>query len=194
MLIYHLIYRYSPRHSCGEIGAKDAQKLVRICLALDNLISRTAQAPARKRNSMRRAQARIRQRIHNLVDEIHRKSALWLVRTFDTIIIPCFNSSQMARRRHRKINSKMVRSMMTWAHARFRERLLSKAEEFGKQVFLVSEAYTSKTCSACGWIHQRLGGRKVFKCRQCGLEIDRDINGARGIFLRGMLDGVVEFS
>ena len=39
--------------------------------------------------------------------------------------------------------------MMSWAHARFRNRLISKAEEFGKIVITsVSEAYTSKT-----WIY-----------------------------------------
>jgi len=116
------------------------------------------------------------------------------VRTFDVIVIPQFNAGEMARKTmRRKIGSKVVRSMMTWAHARFRKRLLSKAEEHGKQVFLVSEAYTSKTCSACGWIDAKLGGKKVFKCRQCGLCIDRDVNGAWGIFLRGMLDGYMEF-
>ena len=144
---------------------------------------------------MRRAQARIRQKIRNLIDEVHRKTALWLVQTFDAIIIPPFNGGEMGKKtRHRKISSKTVRSMMTWAHARFRNRLLSKAEEYGKQVFLVSEAYTSKTCSACGWIDLKLGGKKVFKCKQCCLRIDRDINGARGILLRGMLDGPLDFS
>ncbi|KAG9294392.1 hypothetical protein G9A89_001897 [Geosiphon pyriformis] len=37
-----------------------------------------AQAPAKKHNSMRCAQAQIRQRIRNLVDEVHKKTILWL--------------------------------------------------------------------------------------------------------------------
>ena len=133
----------------------------------------------------------MRYRICNLVDECHRKTALWLVQTFDVIIIPKFNGGQMGRRKHRKIGSRTVRKIMTWAHSRFRGRLVSKAEEFGKQVSVVSEAYTSKTCSRCGWVHQRLGGRKVFRCGRCALEIDRDVNGARGIFLRALLDGAI---
>lgn len=142
---------------------------------------------------MRRAQARMHRRIRDLVDECHKKSALWLVRTFDVIILPSFNSGEMARRtRRRKLNSKTVRKMMTWGHARFRERLISKAQEYGKQVFLVSEAYTSKTCSQCGWVDTKLGGKKRFRCRECGLRIDRDVNGARGIFLRGLLEGCLE--
>jgi putative transposase len=79
--------------------------------------------------------------------------------------------------------------MMNWAHSRFRNRLIAKAEEYGKIVQVVNEAYTSKTCSACGWIDQKLGGKKVFQCRnqECGYRVDRDINGARGIFLRALL-------
>ena len=42
---------YSPSHGCGEIGSGDAQKLVRLCFRLDDLVSRTAQAPARRRTS-----------------------------------------------------------------------------------------------------------------------------------------------
>ena len=106
---------YSPTHGCGEIGAQDAQKLVRICLALDKLVFRTTKAPAKKRNSMRRAQARMRQRILNLVDEILRKTALWLVQTFDAIIIPPFSGGKMAVKTGRKIGSKTVRKMLTWA-------------------------------------------------------------------------------
>jgi len=55
--------------------------------------------------------------------------------------------------------------MMRWSHGKFRKRLISKAEELGKQVEVVGEAFTIKTCSRCGWVDQRLGGRKMFRCR-----------------------------
>jgi len=42
------------------------------------------------------------------------------------------------------------------------------------------------------WIFKyNLGGNKVFKCNKCGVVMDRDINGAWGIFLRALLDGAV---
>ncbi|MEA5592961.1 zinc ribbon domain-containing protein [Rivularia sp. UHCC 0363] len=40
----------------------------------------------------------------------------------------------------------------------------------------------------CGHIHKKLGGSKHFKCPKCGYEIDRDFNGAVGIFLKAMWD------
>ncbi|CAG8645667.1 24986_t:CDS:1, partial [Racocetra persica] len=71
----------------------------------------------------------------------------------------------MSHRQKRKINSNTVRKMMSWAHARFRKRLISKIEEFGKVVIIsISEAYTSKTCSRCGYIKKNLGGNKELKC------------------------------
>ena len=130
----------------------------------------------------------MRQQVRNLVDEVHKKAVLWLLRMFDMVIIPRFNSrSMVARKNKRRLSRCNVRKMLTWSHGRFLNRLLSKAEELGKKVVIVSEAYTSKTCSACGWIHRGLGGQKVFRCGNCGWVVDRDVNGARGIFLRGVL-------
>ncbi|PKY54705.1 hypothetical protein RhiirA4_548356 [Rhizophagus irregularis] len=59
-------------------------------------------------------------------------------------------------------------------------------------MIIQNEAYTSKTCSWCGNI-QKIGGLKMYKCKNCDIEID-DINGARGIFLRALLDGALILS
>ena len=95
---------------------------------------------------MKRAQARLRLHIQNLINECHKKVALWFLLNFDVIIIPPFNGSAMSRRLNRKINSKTVCKMLTWAHSRFCNRLVFKAEELGKKVIIQNEAYTSKTC------------------------------------------------
>ena len=62
------------------------------------------------------------------------------------------------------------------------------AEEFGREyscnVIEVNEAYTSKTCSKCGKL-QNIGSKKIFRCK-CGLEMARDLNGARNIFLKNI--------
>jgi len=178
---------YSPTQGHGCFGENDIQRIIRLLLALDDLISHTYQAPARRRGKFRCAQARIHQRVRNLIDEVHKKAVLWLLRTFDVVIIPRFNSHSMAGKKKRRLNRRTVRKMLTWSHGCFLERLLSKAEELGKKVVIVSEAYTSKTCSACGWINRSLGGQKVFRCWDCKWVVDRDVNSARGIFLRGIL-------
>ena len=92
----------------------------------------------------------------------------------------------MSRRGERRIGNKTVRAMMTWAHGRFRERLKDKMHFID-----CTEPYTSKTCSGCGVIQHDLGGKRDFICRDaagCGLRADRDCNGAKNIFLKGMLE------
>ena len=75
--------------------------------------------------------------------------------------------------------------MCTWSHYSFRQRLLFKSREYRHcRVVVTSEAYTSKTCGACGVLHSKLGGSKTFKCPSCGVCLDRDANGARNILLR----------
>lgn len=96
---------------------------------------------------------------------------------FNIIIIPRFNDSEMGRKsRHQKVGSRMMyKMMMMWVHVGFRERLALKAEEHRKCICFMSEAYMSKTCSWCGWMNQKLGGRKVFYCQGCSLNIDRGL-------------------
>ena len=78
-----------------------------------------------------------------------------------------------------------ARMMQTFKHHDFQQFLIAKAEEYSSKVVLVNEAYTSKTCSFCGKIH-KIGSKKVLKC-SCGVEVDRDLNGARGIMLRALV-------
>ena len=54
-------------------------------------------------------------------------------------------------------------------------------------VLEVNEAYTSKTCSWDGSVEQNLGGRAVIRY-ESGFGMDRDVNDARGIFLRALGD------
>ena len=131
----------------------------------------------------------IRLKTRRLVDEVHKQTACWMVREYDTIILPKLNVLAMSeRRRGRKISSKTVRQMMTWAHSRFHERLVSKCEEYedgAKHVIAINEAYTSRTCTHCGRDNVHLGGQERFLCNErrggCGLRIDRNINGARNV-------------
>jgi len=137
-----------------------------------------------RRYRLRKVQARVEERIQNLVDELHKKLALFLVMSYDKIIIPKFGVVRMTARGGRKINAKTARSMLTWAHARFRARLVDKASRHGKQVIFCDEAYTSRTCTRCGVVKAKPFSSKVFKCRRCGLVCDRDDAGSRNIMLR----------
>ena len=126
-------------------------------------------------------------RVANLIKELHHQAARFLVDRFDLILLPTFETRDMAQRGKRRIRSKSVRSMLTLAHYQFQRFMLWKAWETGKQVLLVNEAYTSKTCSWSGEIIANLGGSREITGSD-GVRLDRDINGARGILLRALGD------
>ena len=179
---------YYSETSAGLIGQGAFGRIQRLCQHLDNLLSRAKleKQRLRKRN-LYAAAARMRLKVANLIDELHHQVARWLVDRFDLILIPSFETREMSRSGRRKLRSKSVRSLLTFAHFRFRQFLQWKAWQSGKLALVVNEAYTSKTCSWSGEIIPNLGGRRT-KRGSDGVVVERDIDGARGIFLRALGD------
>ena len=173
---------------CGKIGEGDFGRIQRLCVHLDGLIGRMVKASGLRKMRMKRAIHRMRWRIRDLIDELHKQTARWLVDNYDVILLPTFETSEMAMRGKRCLRRQSVRSLLTFAHSRFKQFLKHKAFEMGKVVFDVNEAYTSKTVSWTGEIIPNLGGAKVIRSRKDGQAMDRDINGARGIMLRALVD------
>ncbi|CAG8495173.1 23570_t:CDS:2, partial [Gigaspora margarita] len=83
---------YSPTIGHGNFGNNDINRIFRLGLALDDLISHTYKAPAKKH-------------------EVYKKAALWLSHASDVIILPTFGSTRMSCQQERKLNSKTVRMM-----------------------------------------------------------------------------------
>ncbi|MDT9307728.1 MAG: transposase [Limnospira sp. PMC 1291.21] len=180
--------------SITEFATNDIGKINRLCYHLDLLMSRISQCKIkRKRDQMRKASHRMRERIRNLVDDLHKKVAHFLVNHYKLIFLPTFNSSQMVLKSRRKLNSKSVKNLLTWSHYRFAKHLMQQAERKGVLVVRCNESYTSKTCPHCGKIHEKLGGSKVFKCPNCGYTAPRDWVGARNIMLRALQATAVVF-
>ncbi len=171
--------------SFGWLGQQCINRIQRLCQHCDNLLSRATQEKRPLRRALRKAANKIKVQIRNLIDELHKKIAHFLVTNFDIIGLPTFETQQMAARKARKLRKKSVRQMLTLSHYRFKVFLKQKAKEYGVQVIDVCEAYTSKTVSWTGEIIANLGGSKVIKSSE-GHRMDRDLNGARGIFIKNV--------
>lgn len=178
---------FSP-NSFGWIGNQDIGRIQRLCQHLDNLISQSSKVRRKVKQRYRKACDRLRRKIRNLIDELHHKVAKFLVENFDIILLPTFEVSEMVLKNSRRIRSRSVRQMLNWAHYRFKMFLKHKAFEHNKMVIDCCEAYTSKTVSWTGEMIHNLGGRKVIQSKIDGQKMNRDINGARGIFLRALVD------
>ena len=169
----------------GWLGQQCINRIQRLCQHCDNLYARATQEKRPLRRALRKAANRLKVKIHNLIDELHKKIAHFLVTNFDIILLPTFETKQMTKRGARKLRKKSVRQMLTLSHYRFKAFLKQKALEYSVRVIDVCEAYTSKTVSWTGEIITNLGGSKVIKSSE-GHRMDRDLNGARGIFIKNV--------
>ena len=176
---------YFTEDGFGWLGHHAINRIQRLCHHLDNLLHRASQVNRPLRRTLRQAANRIRVKIRNLVDELHKKIAHFLCYNFDVILLPTFETKEMCKRGKRKLRKKSVRQMLTLSHFRFKQFLKHKANETGALVIDVDESYTSKTVSWTGEIIETLGGGKVITAKD-GTKMDRDLNGARGIFIKNV--------
>lgn len=176
---------YDPSGIVFEYGRGDISRIYRLCYKYDKYQSLMSKKPKRERQSLSKAMKFITNKIRNLVKEAHYKLANYLCRNYSVILIPEFETQSMIKKKKRQISSKTARAMMTWSHYTFRTRLTEKSREYpNTKIIIVGEEYTSKTCGNCGEQNMNLGASKEFHCKKCSLDIDRDINGARNIFLK----------
>jgi putative transposase len=173
--------------SYGWLGDDSNLQIQKLCFKLDKLISKISQASSAQKKRFKKAADRLKVKIQHCVKELHHKVARFLVDNFDVILLPSFESSQMVSKSRRKIRSKTVRQMLTLSHYQFKKHLEWKAWESGKVALTdINEAYTSKTVSWTGEV-KKIGGSRVIKDAD-GNRMNRDLNGARGIFLRALVD------
>jgi len=182
---------YSHKAS-GHLGKNDFSRIQRLCFHLDKLISkRDLMKNKQKRRAFTKASRRMRAKIKHLILELHHKTAKFLTDNFDVILLPTFETKQMVKKAGRKLYKKSVRSMLTFSHFKFKQFLKWKAFQTGKTVVDCNEAYTSKTHPQTGKI-KNIGSAKWIKLLD-GSRVDRDIVGARNIFLRALADSPTTF-
>lgn len=123
------------------------------------------------------------QKQKHYIHELHYQTCNYLTQYYDKIIIPVFNTKQMVKSGN-KFWNKMI---SCFNHFQFRERLINKATELNKKIIVVTEHFTSKTCSNCYNYNYLLGNSKYFKCNNCNKEFDRDGNAAYNILKNVLL-------
>jgi len=154
-------------------------------------------------------------KIKNIVKELHNQSANYLCKNYDKILIPKFETQKMishkkssykeykkdyinegqtaedkkqrARELTKKtrLNKNVKFVLNSLSHYKFREHLTEKAAEYGCELKVVTEEYTSCTCCQCGHMSKKYKDR-IKKCENCRYKIDRDLNGSRNILIKNL--------
>ena len=102
--------------------------------------------------------------MQNLTNELHWKTANYLTKTFEVILIGNMSPKGIIRKRGNlnKSTKKLVSALNFY---KFRQRLEFKCGICGCKYKIVDEYYTSKMCSQCGNINEKLGSSKVYNCK-----------------------------
>ncbi|HEX8731126.1 MAG TPA: transposase [Ktedonobacterales bacterium] len=118
--------------------------------------------------------------------DFHHKTALRLLRQYDTLYLEDLRVANMVRNRH------LAKSISDAGWGQFRTILEAKAAYAGRRVIAVPAQYTSQDCSGCGMRAPKSLSVRTHVCASCGLVLDRDENAARNIQWAGQaLRGVV---
>jgi IS605 OrfB family transposase len=136
-------------------------------------------ALAQRRGQKRRATA-LHARTKNCRKHFLHQESTRLVREHGRVIVGDVNAARLAKTR-------MAKSVLDAGWSMFREQLRYKALRHGVAFEVVSEKWTTQTCSDCGSIGGPKGiaglGMRHWTCSDCGASHDRDVNAARNLLL-----------
>jgi putative transposase len=152
------------------------------CMSAADLLKNSGGKNQKIKRIRRRAQA-LRTKVQSVRRDVHRKICRFLCDNFDTIFLPKLDTISLSAVGGRNISSQTVRNTMTFAHGEFRVFLEAYAKVRGVTVVHPSEAFTTKTCTGCGFVRE-VGGVHTLHCERCRLTIDRDLSAARSLSLR----------
>ena len=143
----------------------------------------------RNRKSLKLKIRKCYKKIKNIVKELHNQTALYLCKNYKRIIIPPFETQQMVKnekkkkikenlneikkekkheilkenlkayRRRSRLNGRVKFVLLQLSHYKFRQHLLHKCKEYGCQLAVKTEEYTSKCCGNCGILGDNYNNR-----------------------------------
>ena len=140
---------------------------------------------------------------HRIREDWQHKTTTSLVKQYDVIVLEDLNLQGMSRKAKAKRDPDrpgvylpngqsakrgLNRSLRSAALGGIASKLEYKTRLTGRnRLVLVNPAYTSQTCSKCGYCDSRnRESQAVFECKQCHARMNADLNAANNILKRGL--------
>ena len=182
-----------PKQSCGtgsigiDLGLKDSATTSNG----DKLQIKQTQAWAKKLGIAQRAKNKqrvkaIHAKIKNTRQDLIHKFTNHLVKDNALIVVGDVKTTQFNSKK-----GKLAKSVYDAGWFEMKRQLTYKCENAGCRFEIVSERYTTQTCSCCGDMSSSLSGRaglriREWTCASCGTWHDRDINASQNILAVGL--------
>ena len=140
-----------------------------------------AKKGSKRREKVKRHVARIHEKIANSRSDTLHKLSTDLVTRFDVICVEDLNLRGMVK------NHNLARSLHDASIGTAIRMIEEKAARYGKTVVKIDRWFpSSKTCSDCGYIVEKLPlSVREWSCPECGTIHDRDANAAANILAVG---------
>lgn len=121
--------------------------------------------------------ARKHYRISNIRKNAIHQATTEIVKKYDKIIIETLKPKNMAK------NHKLAQAVNDVSFGEIARQLTYKCLWSGKELVKADQWFaSSKLCSCCGYKKEILKlSERIYKCENCGLRIDRDLNAAKNL-------------
>ncbi len=182
-----------PKQSCGtgsvgiDLGLKDSATASNgDKLTIKQTLKYAKQlAIAQRSNNKKRIKA-IHAKIKNTRQDLIHKFTTQLVKDNALIVVGDVRTTQFNSKK-----GKLAKSVYDAGWFELKRQLNYKCENAGCRFEIVSERYTTQTCSCCGDMSSSLSGRaglriREWTCATCGTRHDRDINASKNILAVGL--------
>lgn len=137
-------------------------------------------------NIKKKNEKMINRKISNIIEDFHWKSIKYLTDN-NAIILMGNMSTKNIISKTGNLDRMSKRIGMAMRLYKFKQRLEYKCALKRVKYGEINEWNTSKMCSKCGNINHKLGGNKIYECSNCKVIMDRDVNGARNIYIKAII-------
>ncbi|MFX0079169.1 MAG: RNA-guided endonuclease InsQ/TnpB family protein [Candidatus Hermodarchaeota archaeon] len=151
-------------------------KKLRKLKRLSQQVSRKKKGSHNQRKAIIRL-ARLYWRISNIRMDVIHKLTTYLAKNHSQIVIEDLCVKGLMK------NKRLSRAIADVGFYEFRRQLEYKTRWYGSEVIIISQFFpSSKRCSQCGHTKNEFSlSERVFKCDNCGLQLDRDKNAANNL-------------
>ncbi len=167
---------------CVKIGSNLTNKILKYTKGIDKLNNGEIKKKSKIKEKLLR---KYYTKISNTVDDLHWKTINYLTNNYSNILIGNMSTKRIINNEsNTQLDSNIKRVAQHMSLYKFKQRLAYKCSQKRVGYCDVDEAYTTMTCTRCGFMND-VKDKKKIKCLFCKLRIDRDFAGARNIMLRG---------